>query len=99
MEFLSLYSTIGDGYCDPMFNSFIYGFDDGDCCDQKYEDWNKRCGGDEECDCFYENNCNFTDLENQCKNETLVKFCNHDCGILDDEIPFVWTMLLTHATF
>ena len=82
-----------------MFNSFIYGFDDGDCCDQKYEDWNKRCGGGEECDCFDENNCNFTDLENQCKNETLVKFCNHDCGILDDEIPFVWTMLLTHATF
>ena len=81
-----------------MFNSFIYGFDDGDCCDQKYEDWNKRCG-DEECDCFDENKCDFLDLENQCQNETLVKFCNLDCEVLNDEISFDWTMTLTHATF
>ena len=33
----------GDGFCDPDNNYDHCGFDEGDCCDNDNEGWDKRC--------------------------------------------------------
>ena len=40
-----------DGYCDDALNTAECGYDGGDCCTQKSENWNQYC---EECSCSAE---------------------------------------------
>ena len=34
----------GDGFCDPIFNNEECGYDGGDCCLKKRENWDDYCG-------------------------------------------------------
>ena len=66
----------------------MYGFDNGDCCDEKHEDWDKRCGS--ECVCFDENLCNpLIDSRIVCQNETWAKICDQDCEALLTDSQFL----------